>query len=48
MSATRAAARRTDFLPFSPPHVGEEEIQEVVDTLRSSWITSVIAGATPL
>lgn len=40
MSATRASARRTDFLPFSPPQVGEEEIQEVVDTLRSSWITT--------
>jgi len=39
VSATRAPARRTEFLPFSPPLVGEEEIQEVVDTLRSSWIT---------
>jgi dTDP-4-amino-4,6-dideoxygalactose transaminase len=40
VSATRAPARRTEFLPFSPPLVGEEEIQEVVDTLRSSWITT--------
>jgi dTDP-4-amino-4,6-dideoxygalactose transaminase len=40
VSATRAPARRTEFLPFSPPQVGEEEIQEVVDTLRSSWITT--------
>ncbi|HET7296821.1 MAG TPA: DegT/DnrJ/EryC1/StrS aminotransferase family protein, partial [Gemmatimonadales bacterium] len=40
MSAIRAPARRTEFLPFSPPQVGEEEIQEVVDTLRSSWITT--------
>ncbi len=31
---------RAEFLPFSPPCVGEEEIQEVVDTLRSSWITT--------
>jgi dTDP-4-amino-4,6-dideoxygalactose transaminase len=31
---------RREFLPFSPPTVGEEEIQEVVDTLRSDWITT--------
>src|SRR5579864_2491936 len=33
-------ARRSDFLPFAPPLIGEEEIAEVVDTLRSSWITT--------
>jgi dTDP-4-amino-4,6-dideoxygalactose transaminase len=31
---------RRDFLPFSPPLIGEEEIGEVVDTLRSNWITT--------
>jgi dTDP-4-amino-4,6-dideoxygalactose transaminase len=31
---------RRDFLLFSPPCVGEEEITEVVDTLRSGWITT--------
>src|SRR5437868_11355816 len=31
---------RRDFLPFAPPLIGEEEIAEVVDTLRSSWITT--------
>ena len=31
---------RRDFLPFSPPLVEEEEIREVVDTLRSPWITT--------
>lgn len=31
---------RKDFLPFCPPTVGEEEIAEVVDTLRSNWITT--------
>ncbi len=31
---------RRDFLPFSPPHIGEAEIDEVVDTLRSSWIST--------
>lgn len=35
-----AFATRSEFLPFSPPLVGEEEIQEIVDTLRSSWITT--------
>jgi len=27
-------------IPFSPPDIGEEEISEVVDTLRSGWITT--------
>src|SRR5256885_11474096 len=36
---SRPAPRR-DFLPFAPPLIGEEEIAEVVDTLRSSWITT--------
>lgn len=31
---------RNVFLPFSPPLIGEEEIAEVVDTLRSDWITT--------
>ena len=31
---------REKFLPFSPPLIGEEEIAEVVDTLRSGWITT--------
>ncbi len=31
---------RQSFLPFSPPSIGEEEIAEVVDTLRSDWITT--------
>jgi len=31
---------RGTFLPFSPPLIGEEEISEVVDTLRSDWITT--------
>ncbi|WP_353570634.1 DegT/DnrJ/EryC1/StrS aminotransferase family protein [Candidatus Albibeggiatoa sp. nov. BB20] len=29
-----------DFLPFAKPCIGEEEINEVVDTLRSGWLTS--------
>ena len=31
---------RPTFLSFSPPSIGEEEIAEVVDTLRSGWITT--------
>jgi dTDP-4-amino-4,6-dideoxygalactose transaminase len=31
---------RSSFLPFSPPSIGEEEIAEVADTLRSDWITT--------
>ena len=38
--ARGAYVPRDTFLPFSPPCVGEEEIAEVVDTLRSNWITT--------
>lgn len=31
---------RNTFLPFSPPLISEDEIAEVVDTLRSDWITT--------
>ncbi|MGB9177721.1 MAG: DegT/DnrJ/EryC1/StrS aminotransferase family protein [Pyrinomonadaceae bacterium] len=31
---------REEFLPFALPSIGEEEIAEVVDTLRSGWITT--------
>lgn len=27
-------------IPFSPPDIGEEEISEIADTLRSGWITT--------
>ncbi len=40
MTVGAVTARRSHFLPFSPPAIGEEEILEVVDTLRSSWITT--------
>src|SRR5881396_1844875 len=40
MTATSAPPKRSAFLPFSPPTIGEEEIQEVVDTLRSTWIST--------
>ena len=28
------------FLPFALPEIGEDDIAEVVDTLRSGWITT--------
>lgn len=31
---------RQTFLPFSPPLIGDEEIDEVVRTLREGWITT--------
>ncbi|MDE1998989.1 MAG: DegT/DnrJ/EryC1/StrS family aminotransferase [Burkholderiales bacterium] len=31
---------QTPFLPFALPEIGEEEIAEVVDTLRSGWVTT--------
>jgi len=30
----------SSFLPFSLPDIGEEEIAEVVDALRSGWVTT--------
>lgn len=31
---------RQEYLPYSPPLINQEEIDEVIDTLRSSWITT--------
>ena len=33
-------ARRSEFLPFSPPAIEEDDIEEVVAALRSGWITT--------
>jgi dTDP-4-amino-4,6-dideoxygalactose transaminase len=33
-------SRRSNFLLFSTPAIGEEEMIEVADTLRSGWITT--------
>ena len=35
-----ALAPLPDFVPFSPPMMGEEEIAEVADTIRSGWLTT--------
>ncbi len=45
MNFSRAAVKprlihRATFLPFSPPDITEEEIEAVVETLRSNWITT--------
>lgn len=32
--------KRETFLPFAKPSIGEDEIAEVVDSLRSGWITT--------
>jgi dTDP-4-amino-4,6-dideoxygalactose transaminase len=32
--------RRDSFLPFSPPLISQAEIDSVIDTLRSGWITT--------
>src|SRR5438552_759080 len=31
---------RADFLPFSRPSIGPEEINELLDSIRSGWITT--------
>lgn len=33
-------AKRTEFLPFSPPCLSDEERAEVMDTLHSDWLTT--------
>src|SRR6266705_3476708 len=35
----KRSARQT-FLPFALPHITQAEIDEVVDTLRSGWLTT--------
>ena len=34
------SARRTTFLSFQPPAVGDEEIAAVAETIRSGWLTT--------
>jgi dTDP-4-amino-4,6-dideoxygalactose transaminase len=40
MATLSCRAPRDVFLPFSVPQIGEEEIAEVVDSLRSGWLTT--------
>src|ERR671919_186414 len=37
---SKLRSRRSTFLSFQPPAVGEEEIEAVAETLRSGWLTS--------
>lgn len=39
-TVNRVYTPRTEFLPFSPPDITEEEIAAVVDALRSGWIST--------
>ena len=39
-AALEARAMRETFLPYALPLIGEDEITEVVDTLRSGWLSS--------
>jgi dTDP-4-amino-4,6-dideoxygalactose transaminase len=32
--------RRKDFLPFTRPVIGQEEIEEIIDSIHSGWITT--------
>ncbi len=34
------SSRRSTFLSFQPPAVGEEEIEAVAETIRSGWLTT--------
>jgi dTDP-4-amino-4,6-dideoxygalactose transaminase len=36
----KTVKRREDFIVFGAPQIDEEEIQEVVDTLRSGWLST--------
>jgi dTDP-4-amino-4,6-dideoxygalactose transaminase len=33
-------ARRESFLPFTRPMIGQEEIDEIIDSIHSGWITT--------
>nr|WP_320132426.1 DegT/DnrJ/EryC1/StrS family aminotransferase [uncultured Holophaga sp.] len=35
-----AYVRRSEFLPFTRPMVGQEEIAEIIDSIQSGWITT--------
>ena len=36
----RGFTARNEFIPYARPSIGDDEITEVVDTLRSGWITT--------
>ena len=40
LNGNNALTDRKMNISFSPPDISEEEIQEVIDTLHSGWITT--------
>ncbi len=40
MASDPSAAARADFLPFSRPFIGDDEIELVSEVLRSGWLTT--------
>src|SRR5665811_176987 len=40
MASATGRVTRTEFLPYNRPWIGEEELAEVADTLRSGWLTT--------
>lgn len=40
MPLEKELSTRTSFLPFSRPSVGKEEIDEMIDSIQSGWITT--------
>jgi dTDP-4-amino-4,6-dideoxygalactose transaminase len=40
MASATINVARTEFLPYSRPWIGEEEVAEVADSLRSGWLTT--------
>lgn len=40
LKSTQKACVMSEFIPFALPDIGEEEIAEVADTLRSGWVTT--------
>ena len=39
IGAQRKWCKRSAFLPYSLPMIGKDEIQEVIDTLESGWLS---------
>ena len=39
--SSSSSDRRSTFLRFQPPAIGEEEVEAVAETLRSGWLTSL-------
>src|SRR2546430_801469 len=40
MTHPRASDGASEFVPFARPDIGEDEIREVTETLRSRWLTT--------